>query len=360
MLFHRLLHLLSNGSRRAEDVFTEIVAAVLTHHPDVFYGWVGDQQGPDDRFVVETQRSFTRLAENEPENRPDLMITRHRDGDVILYAIESKIGSSEGRNQLPRYAAVLERERKAGRCVRWELWYVTRDYDPKTQPIECEAEHACFRERRWYELAPLLRPYHADPLIAETLAFMNALDLNNPRHLTPEDLAAFRRFQRLYAFANEVLSGRVAKAFGDFTGNRNASFAKGFAGQLGRHNRAVLTYNVRGKISSVAGLVLDGEDGYPLVEVQLEINTPGEERRAFERAASSQFSKAGWERFTTHDPHFVAYRSRKSIADFLACSDHVEAIQDWCTKQFEHLVAFKAQYPELAWASGQQNVEEDE
>ena len=138
-LFNKLLGFA--GERvQLEDFFTEIVARLFEHHPEVFFKWISweNESQLDIKIRTDTQRFYPALADDENEHDGDghdkrsfidLVVELNEGEERKVIFIESKVGSHEGLGQLPRYAKILAQEDAHKRL----LLYVTKDYDRKDE-----------------------------------------------------------------------------------------------------------------------------------------------------------------------------------------------------------------------------------
>jgi hypothetical protein len=111
-LFSRLLNL-STGNIPLEDFFTELIAYLFTTDQEILTAWLKQLNlldlPPMFDADVSTQREFKALKGHHLASRPDISIElRNRKRHSVVF-IESKIGSHEGYNQLPRYLGHLEK-----------------------------------------------------------------------------------------------------------------------------------------------------------------------------------------------------------------------------------------------------------
>jgi PD-(D/E)XK nuclease superfamily len=130
-LFNRLLKL-HNGSTPLEDFFTELVAHLFSTNKEVLSDWLKhldliDTNADLDAYIS-TQQTFERLSHHFSDSRPDIIIELIDGNNRDIIFIESKIGSSEGCNQLQRYAEILD---KFPGFRNKFLIYITRDFEPK-------------------------------------------------------------------------------------------------------------------------------------------------------------------------------------------------------------------------------------
>ena len=168
-----------------EDYFTEVFAGVLRASPRLGIGFVKWITGKYvDSVHIETQKSIP------SGDRLDVWIDardRHI-GTRHLLAIEHKIGSAEGRNQLQRYEAHLRQDRAATTRT---LVYTTRHERKAWEGTSGEPE-VKFRNLHWFQVADWIKGWMVEHpgepdersmiLVGELLSLMEdwnmAMDLN--------------------------------------------------------------------------------------------------------------------------------------------------------------------------------------
>jgi hypothetical protein len=133
ILLNSLLKL--HGDRQPlEDFLTEVVAALFREYPDLLDRWLNtlgiETSDTETTYQVATQTHYSRLPHHDTDSRPDLQINCVSEEARDLIFIESKVASSEGLDQLARYADHLQVARGFRRRY---LIYITRDRDTKTQ-----------------------------------------------------------------------------------------------------------------------------------------------------------------------------------------------------------------------------------
>lgn len=136
-LFQQLLRL-HKGNIPLEDFFTEIVAYFLSENQELLFSWLNYSHVLDANNYVEahiaTQKTYKHPVRGD-EKRPDIVIELSNTESYDLVFIESKVGTSEGYNQLPDYADILDS--LSGYRYKY-LVYITRDFEPKTESYVLE------------------------------------------------------------------------------------------------------------------------------------------------------------------------------------------------------------------------------
>jgi len=232
-LLGRLLPLFT-GPRRVEDLFTEAVARLFERRSELCLAWLEDAGlvspvggGEQRRVRVETQPSFVRIEEHESDSRPDMILDvryvpedEEAEGWTETVMVESKIGSSEGSDQLERYAGQiggLYADRKT-------LVYITRNYDPKdASEIEAVANGIEFRQLRWHDFYRFLQTADntdKDALTGEVMAFMEEQGMSRSHRFSVSDLMALSGVPRAFEIFDETLGDEVRAELEAFAGNK--------------------------------------------------------------------------------------------------------------------------------------------
>ena len=110
-LFRQLRRLYRPEKFQFEDFHTEIVAQVLKNSPALTLEWLRSIKATTsfkaDHIKVRTQETFPPLAHHLTASRPDITIRLVSDAKTELIFVESKQGSTQGFDQLQRYAEHL-------------------------------------------------------------------------------------------------------------------------------------------------------------------------------------------------------------------------------------------------------------
>jgi hypothetical protein len=119
-----------------EDFFTEIFAYLLKMDSNLLCEWLKEFKissiQPESQ-QINTQESFDALDEHFSGSRPDIYIEIANKFSKELILVECKIGSTEGPDQLQRYAEHMDKIKSISSGV---LIYITRDYDKKVKKIQ--------------------------------------------------------------------------------------------------------------------------------------------------------------------------------------------------------------------------------
>ena len=221
-LLNSLLKL--HGDRQPlEDFLTEVVAALFREYPDLLDRWLnslGIETSEDETtYQVTTQAQYRRLDHHHADSRPDLQIKCVGEDTQDLILIESKVASSEGYEQLSRYADHLQTS--YGFRGRY-LIYITRDREAKTledifkPPIfkSSDAPAIKFIETRWRDFHRILSTWPSQTyLIRQTSEFMERYGMADENYFSPEIIMALRNFAPAMRSLRVVFESEEAARF---------------------------------------------------------------------------------------------------------------------------------------------------
>ena len=354
-LFNKLLGF-AGGSIQLEDFFTEIVARLFEHHPEVFFKWIGwtGELYRNKPIRTYTQRFCPALKgdENEHDGNDrdkrsfiDLVVELNEGKEREVIFIESKVGSHEGPGQLPRYAKILADESARKRL----LLYVTRDYDRKEESEILKdgvSSKVKFSQRRWYELYRCLKGCESDFLVAETLTFMEEHGMALDNRFSPVDLLTMTNFPRVLSMMEETMWGQVEEEFKEVIGGVNKQAAS--MTQIRYHNRYVMYTDKSTHVNGVLGFhfALGNDDPYPKVVVQLEAHP--QLRQVIEMMEKYREENKHWH-FEKYRSGYAKLRTAQSLRAFLDKEDHVKAIREFFLERLNEIAKLKDKHKGLPW-----------
>jgi hypothetical protein len=349
-LFTKLLRL--HGARRPlEDFFTEVVAAVLRRRPRLLVDWLRLIDAADDPDAtvdfISTQKEYAALESHNSGSRPDLAIGLTTDRGRTRILIESKVGSSEGPEQLQRYADLLKEE-NADRRV---LIYCTRDYDPK-EPEEAWSSSerpVHFRSARWHTLYAVLDGHREDPIVEEVCLFMEEYDMSQDGLFTPADVAALERFPTSLALMKQAVWGEVSRDVERVIGKRPSERSSN--AQLGHHGRYLLKIDMRDKWWFGLGFFLArARAAYPNVGVVLETNPSSPRVAEIRRAMEDISARPGWTSYNLREEgSWFGVQRVEALNHFLHMENHVDAIEEFFLGLLNEIREIRAEWSELPW-----------
>ncbi|MEH2201863.1 PD-(D/E)XK nuclease family protein [Nostoc sp.] len=226
-LFSNLLNLHS-GNKPLEDFFTEIVAYFLSLNKDILIDWLKHHSIiSDDNYSsikISTQQEHKGLESHTEDSRLDIVVELSTGLITDVIFIESKIGSSEGWQQLKKYADILSKLPNVRHRI---LIYITRDYDPKEEikQYDCDPKLAIkeyclelspkinFFQLRWHQFYSFLEKRSFNILAQEILIFMRNNRMAHNNQLSSIDILTMVNFNKTLNFIEATLTEEVKKEF---------------------------------------------------------------------------------------------------------------------------------------------------
>lgn len=355
-LFNQLLRL-HRGSVPLEDFFTEIFAYFLSEHQNVLFSWfkyghildLDDYAGSN----ITTQKTY-KHPERGDEKRPDIVIELSDGENYNLIFIESKVGSSEGYNQLSDYAEILNSLPGYRNKI---LIYITRDFDPKKESCVLKNvpySNVKFKQLRWHQFYQFLTTQRSSDLQQEIMTFMKEHRMAQSNQFSSIDVLALTTFPSTLKLMELVLWGKVLHRFEDILGDhQKLGIRKRVALQnIQWHGRYVLVSWMPNKWWCLMGFFMKPVDssGYPTVRLVLEVDPKSPKRQEIIHEFRQIASNSDWNPYNLDQPNTWAWIAlEKSLRDFISLDDHVFAIEEFLLKALQELENVKKQYPQLPW-----------
>lgn len=355
-LFARMVTLFPY-SVRLEDLFTEVLSRLFERRPQLCLAWLEEfdlispgVEGEQRHVRVDTQESFVRLEDHEMGTRPDMLLKIHRspendeaEGSIECVLFESKIGSSEGRSQLKRYAGHL-----AGmRGDRKTLVYITRAYDPKEPEEVLEATLGVrFRQMRWHDFYKFLQSVEKDTLVEAVMLFMEEQGMARSQRFTTADLVALSVVPRSFEIFDETFGDEVRAELEEFAGSKISGSATHGLEQIRVNKRYIMLAQLRDWYSyCYLSFGLDNPDGYPQAEVCLEAPPKRSGRESAREVAVEAMRRVAlreeWNSSNLDETKFGTVSRRQSLASFLSEDDHVAAVKRFFIESIRQLSSVK-------------------
>ncbi|NMF86032.1 PD-(D/E)XK nuclease family protein [Nodosilinea sp. P-1105] len=366
-LFKQLLRL-HKGNVPLEDFFTEIVAYFLSENRDILFSWLeyshilesGNYAGAN----IATQKTYKHPIRGD-EKRPDIVIKLSNGESHDLIFIESKVGSSEGYNQLSDYAEILNSlpgyRHKA-------LIYITRDFDPKEEAKILEnipVSPVKFSQLRWHQFYQFLATQTDSEIKQEIIIFMQEHRMAQSNQFTSVDILALANFPSALKLMEAVMWNEVLARFEETLGMKK--------GREIRKRRALQNIQWRGRYIMVAwmpekwlcfmgffmtsSIPLD----YPTVRLVLEVDPKSPKRKEIIEEMRKISTQRSWKANNLDEPgSWASVSLDKSLKDFISLDDHVYEIKEFFLNSLEELKEVRQQYPELPWGTVQDNEMEAE
>lgn len=353
-LFSRLLNL-NTGSIPLEDFFTEIVAYLFESDKVLLLEWINHLSlFETDNFAeisIDTQRSYSRLDNHFSDSRPDMVIELSSETQTSTIFIESKVGSSEGFEQLSRYAEILSTLNGLQNKV---VLYITRDYDPKdaeTVLRRVPGSDVLFKQLRWYEFFLFLKVRNENNLVQEVLSFMEKYRMARNNCFSPLDVLALNNFPNSLKLMEETLWGRVKDEFSSVVAPPKSK--KAALMQLQWHGRYIMHAGLPHNWWCGLGFALNSKESsdYPRLVLMIEIN-PSSPRREEILIGMKKICESNdqWYGYNLNISRaWSGIVLEKSLQAFLGTEDHVASMQDFFLGALGQLSEIKCAYPELPW-----------
>ncbi|ABE51264.1 PD-(D/E)XK nuclease family protein [Methanococcoides burtonii] len=359
-IFDRLLQLNPNQIP-LEDFFTEIFTFVLENEQSFFLSFLTHfkiTEAIEPIATIWTQQTYKALDYHFSDSRPDICIEINNASHNELIFVESKIGSSEGYDQLKRYAEQLDQLNHFGKK---KLVYITRDHENKDENkifAGCNNEDELyFIQIRWYEIYNFLSTYYKqtdseDILIRETLNFMEEHNMATNNCFNTIDILALTNFRKVQQMMDETIYGIVSDKFETEIGK--VSQRASCLTQLRDFNRYVcVRYNQNYRFNVLLGYWIDTKNitSYPSYGICLEVSPTCEQRKEIIEFMNELAGQSdGWETVNHNSSKSWARVMKLSKIDtILGLENHIQLIQNNYIDLLNEVTSFKETYPDLPW-----------
>ncbi|AQU80911.1 MULTISPECIES: PD-(D/E)XK nuclease family protein [Planococcus] len=343
----------SSEANPYEDYLTEIIAPLFEQKnilSSFFKQFAGINLIDIHDIKVHTQKTYKKLLTHVTDSRPDLVIT-FRQGEIRkLVFVENKLSSGEGHLQLQRYQEHLQQSEKAGFST--HFFYITKYFDPK----QIEKSSTPFCQLQWFQVFTWLQEnYKADLYCNQILKYMEEIELNKSRTFLPQDVYSVQNLGKTISMLDQCLNGKTSHSFVRFFGKPKPWGNRAI--ELRDYNRYVIRNDQSDWKFVGCGFTFEDSD-YPEVAVFIEVNANSEYKTVL-MSAFEEFEKIneGWtfQRPEDQNDDFMLYAS-KSVIQFLAEKDHIEAIEKFFIDKLTELNKLKGNLPELQWIVNEQET----
>lgn len=213
-LFNTLFNLkLHHADNPLEDYLTELFAYVLDQDQLLTNEFLKElgviNKDFQNEISVRTQVNLRSLPGHVSASKPDMIIS----ADKMQIIFEHKVDSSEGEDQLKRYAQHLD---KSDAEIK-KLVYITRDYEQKDVKgiiAETSLKPNNFKQKRWFEVFHFLKNSEVNnegTLVEELKLFMKQNDLTMNYQFKPADLIAMTNFNAVITKMDEIFNNIIPK-----------------------------------------------------------------------------------------------------------------------------------------------------
>ncbi|MBD2428971.1 PD-(D/E)XK nuclease family protein [Phormidium sp. FACHB-1136] len=362
-LFKQLLKL-HKGNVPLEDFFTEIVAYVLCENKDLLFSWLNYSHVLESSNYVEacvvTQKTYKHPVTGD-EKRPDIVIELSNGESYDLVFIESKIGSSEGYNQLPDYAEILD----SLTGYRYKhLVYITRNFEPKTESYvfqNISQSDVKFQQLRWHQFYQFLLTQPDSELKQEITTFMKEYQMAQNNQFSSSNILALANFPSALELMDQVMWERLVHEFEKVSEDRRSlAYRKREAfmrmRQYGHYTMG--NWMPQGKMASNLGFFLKTTDisEYPILGLEILVAPNSPTRVEITKKMKEICIQYNWKSYNLDVPGVWSGISwKKSIRDFLATEDHVASIENFLLESLDEWRTIRQSYPELPWVAASDN-----
>ena len=357
-LFNNLLQLNPNQIP-LEDFFTEIFAHLLKMDSNLLCEWLKEFKisgiQPESQ-QISTQESFDALDKHFSGSRPDIYIEIANKFSKELILVECKIGSTEGPDQLQRYAEHMNKIKSISSGV---LIYITRDYDKKDSNLifaNCNKQNKLkFKQLRWYENYQFLVKYNSifnNSITSDALKFMEENGLSGSNRFTSIDVLAITNFPRVQKMMEESMSGEIMNKFEMIAGGGKPRHSSALNG-LRLYNRYVFSQFQEGNFEILLGYWMDDlkVGDYPKIGLAINVSPTAVDRTEILKSMREiDASSDKWQSYNLNETkNWAGIKKTVCLDNFIYHEDHIQAIQNYFLELFDELVEIKRKYHHLKW-----------
>ena len=357
-LFNNLLQLNPNQIP-LEDFFTEIFAHLLKADSNLLDEWLKEFKISNlqpEYQQISTQESFDAINEHFSGSRPDIYIEIADKYSKELILIECKIGSTEGPNQLQRYAEHMDKIKSISSGI---LIYITRDYDNKNSKLifeNCKNKNKLkFKQLRWYENYLFLMKYNEtfnNPITNDALKFMEENNLSGSNKFTSIDVLAMANFPHVQKMMEESMSGEVMNKFEIIAGGSKPRHSSALNG-LRLYNRYTYTQFQEDNFEILLGYWMNDlkVGDYPKIGLQINVSPTAVDRtEIFKSMREIDANSDKWWSYNLNETkNWGGIVQTMCLDNFIQQENHIQAIQNYFLDLFDELVEIKRKYHHLKW-----------
>jgi len=295
-LFDKLFKLhLKSSNQPLEDYITEIFAFCLQIDAifrNKFLHLLNLPNKEFSSFYIDTQCAY-----NAESRRTDLEINLGHSYIII----ESKVGSTEGLNQLDAYADILAEKGQDHKL----LVFLTANREEKEKAYP---NGIIFQQLRWHEVGMCI-DNSCNTITLELKNFLKEKKLIMEK-LNYNDLVTFQSFFDLRRKFNDILRNDVSKLF-----TKKGLYSYYINQPTIRHNEFVLAYNYGKEVSISLGFG-NGWGEHPCVFTRLWISHKKDKSGKFAKEFHEILTGKNWDLISTN-PNGYSLECKKPLIDFL-------------------------------------------
>jgi len=337
---------LNSSNKKLEDFLSEIFACCLQYYPELLNALFVQLDLPvmeEGSYQVNTQSRFRKLEYDKTgKDIPDIVITLP-DNSVLI--IESKVGAWEGTDQLKRYAEQINAKFGKG-----TLLYLTKNYDPKTEDLSWDNDlsNVKFKQCRWFDIYQLASKYKHHLLINQMLEFMIHENISSDNKFSPVDIIALNNFSRVKRIIDETMRGEVLTELIKIA-PQSGKISQPMT-QLKHHDRYNYIHYQKNHVWVGLGYWMNSfneDEEYPDLKFVVEVSPDSPK---YEEVIKTMSTIVAENSGTWHGKNLNNVRDwaqiyqRKSLKDFLAKENHVEAIRQYFLEAIKNYAIVKDAY----------------
>lgn len=302
------------GKRNLEDFTTEVLAGLLRYHPSFAQSFFQMIDLPGGAYRVSTQHYFKLFG------RPDCMVDLVLENNENICFLENKVESSEGEEQLDRYADVLSLITGKNTYLR----YCTKYREEK------DLNSHDFKQFSWHQIARLLRNEPEDTPLKDFYNYLKTMKMADNYKITQEKLNAAKDLQDTLKTFNHYLDSSKS-AFEVCFGTENTKSASKLGLSVNGDNRIGYRFTNIYDHDHYNEIMYSVELDTSLLNVHLFIAKDINNEPLFRQAEGFIFSKS---------IGGIAIHLNTPLTDFSKHDDPTPHIREWYLASFKKVKEF--------------------
>lgn len=321
----------SASSVPLEDYNTECFKGILELYPEIKESFIYDfLKLPEDNYYIKSQ-----LRKDLPDTM-NCIVDFVLEGDSNICFIENKVESSEGWQQLTRYANVLDIYYPNKTKF---LFYCTQYSDEKNQNGEYSQYN--FKQFKWYEIAKFLKKFKQNELVNNYLQFLNYNGMEQDYTIKAENLLTMENMRKtidVLEFHIDNCKDYFIKKFSFNNLNKNSNWD-----QLKIHNR--FSYYIKNVLGFDSEILYSIELDDLQLNCQIWISLGNPNYRDF---IEIKLQDTNFE-MDKNEYGAIIY-VKEELGKFLNNEKSDELIRNWFIKSFDEIESLMLKNNHLKWA----------
>lgn len=320
----------SASSVPLEDYNTECFKGILELYPEIKESFIYDfLKLPEDNYYIKSQ-----LRKELPDTM-NCIVDFVLEGDSNICFIENKVESSEGWQQLTRYANVLDIYYPNKTKF---LFYCTKYSDEKNQNEEYSQYN--FKQFKWYEIAKFLKKFKQNELVNNYLQFLNYNGMEQDYTIKAENLLTMENMRKtidVLEFHIDNCKDYFIKKFSFNNLNKNSNWD-----QLKIHNR--FSYYIKNVLGFDSEILYSIELDDLQLNCQIWISLGNPNYRDF---IEIKLQETNFE-MDKNEYGAIIY-IKEELGKFLNNEKSDELIRNWFIKSFDEIESLMLKNNHLKW-----------